>query len=855
MIKTYPHNIFKILAAIILLGVIAAGYISWQRYNVEAHATTVEMVYDYNNILESASVESTSADELFSLYKRSGITSLAVYDETPKKLADHGYIAVYHGSELISHMSNPLIRGNRIYIASTNTSEGIEYFDELKGQLKRLLRKDDFHIIHLNNEELLEINANYERFLNMPLGIFKTTVKKVEQTGLYIVLRPMNVPHATREDIDQFFSVVDSSGKISAILFQGKEALGYPSQLEYLLGGLKERHLPVVLIEAQNQLGFERQDGTLTLSDKDGYNTVRLYAMSKDELIKLDPKEAASRFYVSTIERNVRMNLFPSYKFAANGETFMDYCVQKKQSAFKNIGWGHLFIEAVLLLWGCGILSLIGAIYISGILSDIRFFLEMNIFRGVKLTFILPLICVSLIYIQRFPFFGKVVVTDKDFIGFVKKFCQIDIKLGVLALISLLGIIGFIFIGRSGNNGAPVPSFEISLRRFLEDIMYARPREKEFLFGHPAILASLAALYHRWPQILHYFLVIAITIGQGSMVETFAHMRSPFILSLIRGIDGLVAGTAVMIIVLAGLIILTHITEFFGSDLLISGGGSLLQDVTSWKSMMYYLSIIGMGIFFRKKVFLYSQGIGPVRYHWGRWILRTVMNHVDAITVRDSESKFFLEQLGVKNRIYYTADAVLSLSPVPHDIGREILRKNHIPTNKKLIGISIRRWMNTEVWTKQLKNYIIKINGKEEYNFVFIPMQFPEDYKTAKEFCDKIPHTFILSHSYGTEELMSLIGNLDLLIGIRLHALIFAALMHVPFIGISYDPKIDSFLQAVNEKAIFGLDDFDEDKLCVKSSRLLALPKAAYNWEAVDILRNKACETIKILEEVAQPRG
>lgn len=174
----------------------------------------------------------------------------------------------------------------------------------------------------------------------------------------------------------------------------------------------------------------------------------------------------------------------------------------------------------------------------------------------------------------------------------------------------------------------------------------------------------------------------------------------------------------------------------YQSDLLISGGGSLLQDVTSWKSMMYYLSIIGMGIFFRKKVFLYSQGIGPVRYHWGRWILCTVMNHVDAITVRDSESKFF-GTTWCKNRIYYTADAVLSLSPVPHDIGREILRKNHIPTNKKLIGISIRRWMNTEVWTEQLKNYIIKINGKEEYNFVFIPMQFPEDYKTAKEFCDK----------------------------------------------------------------------------------------------------------------------
>ena len=62
-------------------------------------------------------------------------------------------------------------------------------------------------------------------------------------------------------------------------------------------------------------------------------------------------------------------------------------------------------------------------------------------------------------------------------------------------------------------------------------------------------------------------------------------------------------------------------------------------------------------------------------------------------------------------------------------------------------------------------------------------------------------------------------------------------------------------IKLLNEKAIFGLDDFDEDRLCVKSSQLLALPKAAYNWEAVDILRNKACETIKILEEVAQPRG
>jgi hypothetical protein len=401
------------------------------------------------------------------------------------------------------------------------------------------------------------------------------------------------------------------------------------------------------------------------------YDVVRLYAMSKDELIKLDPKEAASRFYISDIERNIRMNLFPSYKFPLEGKTlsetnasyiadvterlenhgftvgkasvmdawfpknilrsltmvgalslvvltavllipylkkyvyileilgllvtqgmfwvmhsilplqmlalgtaictpvvvvtlFLNYCVKKKDTAFKDVGWGKLFLESLAVLWCAGILSLACAAMVSGLLGDIRFLLEMQIFRGVKVTFLMPVILISIIYIQKFPFFGQVVSSDKDFIRFVKKFCSVQIRLGLLVGLGLLAIVGFVFIGRSGNNGAPVPGFEIALRRFLENLMYARPREKEFLFGHPAVLLSLAALYRKWPQILHYFLILAVTIGQGSMVETFAHMRSPYLLSLIRGLDGLAAGSLSMIAVLIAVMILVRITKYFG---------------------------------------------------------------------------------------------------------------------------------------------------------------------------------------------------------------------------------------------------------------------------------------------------
>lgn len=669
----FQSTTVKIIMLLVLLGAIAAGFISWQRYNIEEKATTVEMVYDYNNIIETASVENTSLEELCELYKQSGITSLAIYDETVEKLMNHGHILAYRGSDLLmkGNLGKEAINAGKVYLQPVAGDIGKSYFNELKNNLTYLLRSDDMRVFSLHGIETIEVNASYQRFLTMPLGIFKTTLQRAGETGFYLVLRPHNQPHISKAWVDQFLSVVDSSSCVSAIIFQGKEVFGYKDYLEYMAKELTKRHVPVALIEAQNQLGFERQAGITDMAQHMNYETVRLYAMSKEELIKINPKEAASRFYISTIERNIRMNLFPSYKFAVDGNTlsetnaayisdvknriighgfsigkaslmdpyfpptwlkamvvmgaaslgvwllmllfppvmkygmpleilavcvaeggffflhdviitqmlalisaiatpvivvtlFMNYCLWRKKEAYEKRGYVRIFSESVALLWTCGLLSLAGALYISGLLSDIRFFLEMEIFRGVKVTFVLPLLLISLIYVQKFPFFGKTVSDGRDFINFVKKFCQIDIKLGLLALLGGLGVAGLMFIGRSGNNGAPVPHFEIMLRRFLESIMYARPREKEFFLGHPALFLALAATYKKWPQILHYLFIIAVTIGQGSMVETFAHMRSPFLLSFVRGLDGLLVGSICMGIVLIGTILLTHMTKYLG---------------------------------------------------------------------------------------------------------------------------------------------------------------------------------------------------------------------------------------------------------------------------------------------------
>lgn len=290
-------------------------------------------------------------------------------------------------------------------------------------------------------------------------------------------------------------------------------------------------------------------------------------------------------------------------------------------------------------------------------------------------------------------------------------------------------------------------------------------------------------------------------------------------------------------------------SSIFRADLIISGGGSLLQDVTSWKSMIYYLSIIVLGVFFRKKVFLYSQGIGPVRYRIIRIILKHVLNHVDAITVRDKESKGFLERLGVHSKIYATADAVLSLVPANLSSGQQILKKNRIHRKGKLVGIAIRNWEGTAGWMADMRDYVKKIVS-DGNTVVFIPMQHPNDCNAARAIADSLDGAYILSGEYSIEDLMSLIGNMDILIGMRLHALVFASLMHVPFLGISYDPKIDNFLALIGQKAITSVTHMNAQKLYNATCKEISADRKTEDWGKVDSLRKQALQNVQILRDL-----
>ncbi len=249
------------------------------------------------------------------------------------------------------------------------------------------------------------------------------------------------------------------------------------------------------------------------------------------------------------------------------------------------------------------------------------------------------------------------------------------------------------------------------------------------------------------------------------------------------------------------------------TDVLVSGGGSLLQDTTSKRSIHYYLAIIIFGLMFRKPVMLYSHGIGPVNKSINRKIMKWVLSRVDAITVRESNSKKDLINMGIEaNKIHVTADPVVDMEKIELELGKSIIEntfKRNID-DKPLVGISMRsKDFKTESNRQKLKKLIQSLTPS--YNIVMIPFYLKEDLEICK--WAQSETVAVIDKEYTAGEIMSVVENLDALVGVRLHSLIFAAVAEIPLVGISYDPKIDYFLETLGLESIGSIDEFNPNQI------------------------------------------
>ena len=257
--------------------------------------------------------------------------------------------------------------------------------------------------------------------------------------------------------------------------------------------------------------------------------------------------------------------------------------------------------------------------------------------------------------------------------------------------------------------------------------------------------------------------------------------------------------------------------RFRRAALYINGGGSLMQDVTSTRSIWYYCYTLRAAKKRGCKVMMYGCGIGPINRAGNRKMAaRTIDRSVDRITLRDDNSRAQLEQMGVTHPdIRVSADPTIILSPAPHEVVNLALEQSGIDPEGRYIGFGLRHW-------KGLDAALPEIAAAAEYAYekhglipVFVPIEFPSDLTPAERVGALLRCPW---HAVRTrqpiEVTIGILARMQAVVGIRLHSLMFSAGQGVPVVGMSYDIKVDGFLKYIGSRTCLQLRSVKAADLC-----------------------------------------
>jgi polysaccharide pyruvyl transferase CsaB len=250
--------------------------------------------------------------------------------------------------------------------------------------------------------------------------------------------------------------------------------------------------------------------------------------------------------------------------------------------------------------------------------------------------------------------------------------------------------------------------------------------------------------------------------------------------------------------------------------LYINGGGSLIQDVTSRRSLWYYLHNIRTAHALGCKVQMYGCGIGPVtREGHRRLAARTLNACVDVITLREPDSLEELKSMAVvRPQILLTADPALTLRRASDDVVDSVLLRAGVPPRGRYICFALRRWKGFDDKAPLFgaaAAYAYKTYGLTP---IFLSVEKHLDPGAARLAAQglTVPHYFV-DDAGDAGSIIGVLARMQGVVSMRLHALIFAAGQGVPLAGVVYDPKVSAFLRYIGQELFVDLDGLTEEAL------------------------------------------
>lgn len=260
------------------------------------------------------------------------------------------------------------------------------------------------------------------------------------------------------------------------------------------------------------------------------------------------------------------------------------------------------------------------------------------------------------------------------------------------------------------------------------------------------------------------------------------------------------------------------------ADLLLSGGGSLLQDKTSTRSLLYYLTIIKAAQHYGVPSMLYASGIGPIRSAANRKRVARVLRNLDLISLREKESAAFARELCPGKQAILTADPVFHMQASPDSAAEEILARNGLDS-ASMFAVSLRSTKQADsVRIAELLDRLAALSGCMP---IFICMQDPADYEYAglvQSLMKERSH-ILTGCRYGPD-MIAVLRRMRGVVSMRLHALIFGALASVPLIGFGVDPKIGALLHTLHAPEPTDLRSFDPAEAAARFAQIMREDRA-----------------------------
>lgn len=234
----------------------------------------------------------------------------------------------------------------------------------------------------------------------------------------------------------------------------------------------------------------------------------------------------------------------------------------------------------------------------------------------------------------------------------------------------------------------------------------------------------------------------------------------------------------------------------------IWGGGSLMQDVTSVASPLYYAGLMAIAQMRGLKTVAWAQGIGPLQRPPLRWLTRGVLKGCTGISVRDQASLQLVQQWGLK--AFLAADPVWLL---------ESQNATALPTTLPIVAINLRshRLLTLERLAV-ITEALVDFQQKTQTHLRLIPLQKSQDMALVEAIAVELAGSYEILYRPDPRECKGLFQGVEFSIGMRLHSLIMAASEGSACFALSYDPKVSGLMAEVGIPG-WKLTDLTDSKI------------------------------------------